>query len=69
MIEQMGSQGGGGITLIFSYIRRLGFFGVFRKMNIFGGMKILWIFLESSQNWTICRGHFYAFYGLFLKTR
>ena len=48
--------GGGGGTLIFSYIRTLGsFFGVqnfefqyfcwvFRKMNIFGGMKILWIF-------------------------
>ena len=43
-------------TLIFSHIRRLGpffwvqnsefqyFFGVFRKMNIFFGMKILWIF-------------------------
>ena len=22
------------------------------------------IFLGSSQNWTIFRGHFYAFYGL-----
>ena len=44
------------ITLIFSYIRRLGsfylgskfwisiFFGVFRKINIFWGMKIMWIF-------------------------
>ena len=30
-------------------------------MNIFGG---------SSQNWTsILRGHFYAFYGLFLWSR
>ena len=48
--------GGGGGTLVFSHIHRLGlFFGVqnsefqyflvFRKMNIFGGMKILWIFL------------------------
>ena len=49
------TQGGGG-TLIFSYIRRLGpffgsqlsefqyFFWVFRKVNIFWGMKILWIF-------------------------
>ena len=47
---------GGGGTLIFSYIRRLGpffwgskfcisiFFWVFRKINIFLGMKILWIF-------------------------
>ena len=43
-----------GGTLVFSYIRRLGPFlgiqnvefqysGVFRKTNIFGGMKILWI--------------------------
>ena len=51
-----GGGGGGGGTLIFSYIRRLGsFFGgfkilnfnifwVFRKMNIFLGRKILWIF-------------------------
>ena len=46
--------GGGGGTLIFSHIRRLGpffgfkilnfnIFGFFIKMNIFGGMKILWI--------------------------
>ena len=27
------------------------------------------IFLGSSQNWTIFRGHFYAFYGLFLRSR
>ena len=45
--------GGGGGTLIFSYIRRLesffwvkllnfnGFLGVFRKINVFWGMKIL----------------------------
>ena len=50
------SQRGGGGTLIFSYIRRLGsflgvqnfefqYFGGFRKINIFWGMKILWIFL------------------------
>ena len=48
--------GGGGGTLIFSYIRRLSpffwgqifefqyFFWVFRKMNIFLGINILWIF-------------------------
>ena len=45
-----------GGTLIISYIRRLGsifrfkilnfiLLGGFRKINIFGGMKILWIFL------------------------
>ena len=52
----MSSQGGGG-TLIFFYMRRLGlffgvqnfesqFFGGFQK-NIFWGMKILWIFWGS----------------------
>ena len=47
-----GGGGGGGGTQIFSYIRRLGpffgvqnfefryFFGVFRNINIFWGMKI-----------------------------
>ena len=50
------NEGWGGGTLIFSYIYRLGsffwfqilnltIFGVFRKMNIFWGMKILWIFV------------------------
>ena len=50
------TPGGGRGIPIFSYIRRLrpffGFnilnfniFGVFRKMNIFGGMKFVWIFL------------------------
>ena len=49
-------QGGGGGTLIFSYIRRprlcfgvqnfeFQYFWVFRKLNILGGMKVLWIFL------------------------
>ena len=49
-----GGGGGGGGTMIFSFIRGLApFWGskfwisiplrVFRKMNIFGGMKILWI--------------------------
>ena len=55
----MNIPGGGGVTLIFSYIRRLGsffgvqnlnfniFFLVFRKINTLyiWGMKILWIFL------------------------
>ena len=26
------------------------------------------IFLGSSQNWTIFRDHFYAFFGLFLRS-
>ena len=36
-------------------------------MNIFWGMKILWIFCffflggGALQNWTVFRGHFYAF--------
>ena len=41
-------------------------------MNIFLDMKTLWIFGGgggSSQNWTIFRGHFYAFKGLFLRSR
>ena len=39
-------KGGGGGTLIFSHIHRPGlFFGVQNSVfNIFGGMKILWIF-------------------------
>ena len=39
--------------------------GGFRKMNFLGGMKFLWIFFGSSQNWTIFRGYFHAFKGLF----
>ena len=53
---RMPPPGVGGGTLIFSYKRRLGsffwvqnfefqYFWGFRKMNIFWGMKILWIFL------------------------
>ena len=64
---------GGGGTLIFSYIRRLGsFFGVkILNFNIFWSFqknKYFWgyedfvdIFLGSSLSWTIFRGHFYAF--------
>ena len=52
-----GGGGGGGGYLIWSYIRRLEsflgfeilnfniFWGFHKNMNIFGGMKILWIFL------------------------
>ena len=43
--------------------------GGFRKINIFWGVKILWIFFGVITNWTIFRGHFYAFYGLFLRSR
>ena len=39
-------------------------------MNIFGGMKIfLDIFWGLAQNWTIFRGHLYAFKGFFLRSR
>ena len=39
-------------------------------MNIFVGfMKILWIFLGSSQNWTSFRDQFYVFNGLCLGSR
>ena len=70
------AQGGGGDTLIFAYTHRHGsFFGVqnfefqyflgFQKNEYFWGMKIL----GSSQNWIIFRGHFYAFWGIFLRSR
>ena len=68
-----GGRGGGG-TLTFSYIRRLGpFFLGFKILNFniflgfqknkyfFGYENFVDIFLGSSQNWTIFRGHFYAF--------
>ena len=60
--------------VIFGEFKILNFniLGVFRKKNILLGMKILWIFFfgggGSSQNWTIFRGHFCAFYGLFLRS-
>ena len=66
---------------MFSYIRRLrvifwGFkilifniFWVFRKMNIFGVRYEDCIFLGSSQNCSIFRGHFYTFQGLFFRSR
>ena len=38
-------------------------------MNLFCVKKILRIFFGSQQNWTIFRGHFYAFKGLFLRSR
>ena len=33
--------------------------------NIFGGMKILWIFWGSFQSWTSVRGYFHVFYVVF----
>ena len=65
-----------GVTLIFSYIRWQGsffsfkilnfsIFMVFRKINIFYE-DFVDIFWGSLQNWTIFRGHFYAFLGRFL---
>ena len=65
--------GGGGGTLIFSYIHRirsfLGFkilnltiFGVFQKNEYFWGYEdFVDIFWGSSQNRTIFRSHFYVF--------
>ena len=57
--------GGGGPNFEIQY-----FWRVFRKINSFWGIKILCIyFLGSPQNWTIFRGHFYAFQGLILRSR
>ena len=79
MVEPHGGRGGG--NLIFSHIRRLGlFFGfkilnfnnywVFRKMNIFLDMKILWIFFGgSSQNWASLRVISMHFRCVFLSQR
>ena len=69
--------GGGGGTLIFSYIRRLWlFFIIFFffwggggggvqniEFQYFCGFSedFVDIFWGSSQNWTVFRGHFYAF--------
>ena len=72
IIDRPTTPGGGG-TPIFSYIRRLGPFFGFKILNFdiflsFQKNKYFWgdenfvdIFLGSSQNWTIFRGHFYAF--------
>ena len=44
--------------------------GGVKKNEYFGGYEdFVDIFLGSPQNWTIFRGHFYAFYGLFLRSR
>ena len=77
----MGGGGGGG-TPIFSYIH-MACWTIFEKMNIFGGMKKLWIwgggggggysdifiytFEGSIHYWTNLGGHFYTFKGFFLR--
>ena len=70
---------GGGVTLIFSYIRRLGtffwvqnfefqyFFGVFRKIDIVLGMKILWIFVWGHHKIGLYLGEISMHLGSFLK--
>ena len=70
---RQGTRPPSGGTLIFSYIRRLwSFFWVqnfefqyflcFQKnKHLFGYEDFDDIFCRSSQNWTIFRGHFYAF--------
>ena len=37
-------------------------------MNILGDEDFVDIFCGSSQKWTTLRGHFYAFYVLFLRS-
>ena len=54
--------------LTFSYIRRLGLFFGFSEKWIFWGMKFVWTFLVSSQNWTSFRGHIYHLRA-FLKVK
>ena len=73
--------GGGGGALIFSYIRRLGsflcvkfrisiFVWVFRKVNIFLGMKLLWIIFGDHHKIGLYLGVISMhFRGLFLTSR
>ena len=42
---------------------------VSEKFIFFWGVKIWGYFLGVITYWTIFRGHFYAFYGLFLRSR
>ena len=72
-----GSRPPGGGTLIFSYIRRLGsfffgsnfrfsiFFRVFKKKNIFLGMKILWIFFWGHPKIGLVLGVVSVFFRVF----
>ena len=38
-------------------------------MNIFWGMKIMWIFFGVTTELGVFRGHFYAIKGLLLRPR
>ena len=45
-------------------------FGGFQKIEYFLGYEdFVDIFLGSSQNWTVIRGSFYAFWSLFSRAR
>ena len=72
--------GGGGCTLIFAYIRRLGllfwvqtfefhFFGGFQKNKYFWGIKILWIFFRVITKLGYIKGSFLCILGSFLKVK
>ena len=79
--DDLWSQGGGGCTLIFSHIRRLGlFFWVqnswfqyflefSEKWIFFGGMKILWIFFGGDHKIGLVWGSFLCNLGSFFKVK
>ena len=79
--QSQGGGGGGGGTLIFhTYVGsghfwwvqnfEFQYFWAFQKNKyVLGYEDFVDIFLRLLQNWTIFRGHFYAFYGLFLRSR
>ena len=45
------------------------FWGVFRKINIFGGMKILWILLGVITKLDYIKGLFLCIFWSFLKVK
>ena len=73
--------GGGGGTLIFSYIRRLGslfwaqnfefhyFWGFPAKMNIILGIKILWIFFGGCSQKSDYLGVISMHFRVFIRSR
>ena len=64
-LDGLNPGGGGFHTYIGSghfWVQNFNIFGVFRKINIFGGYEdFVDIFWGRQQNWTIFRGHFYRF--------
>ena len=57
----IGGGGGGGFKIL-----NFNILGGFQKTEYFlGNEDLVDIFGGSSQNWTIFKGHFYAFQGLF----